>query len=306
MEITGQLYAIFRVGEKKYKTIGSISGYQRHMEREQYTPNADTNIPNNRLIGSNFIMADVKEYIDGIKLRKNGVIARDLLLTASPKFFKKLSTEDKQRWVDINVDFLNKYFGENCVYATLHRDETTWHISAMIVPRFWEEKKKRYVLANSRYFDGKKRLSQWQDKYSNFIKQEFKQLNRGQRGSKAHHVKISNFYRILNSELDNYNALDVIKKSKQSNLLKEQLESVQGTLNKYKDYTKLTTLEKEELSNNIKNIKQDKEIFKETIKAMSEIYKISQQSINSIINSVDNNLNRGVCSDKERGISPKN
>lgn len=95
MEITGQLYAIFRVGEKKYKTIGSIEGYQRHMEREQETPNANPNISNVRLIGSNFIMQDVKEYIEGIKLRKNGVIARDLLLTASPKFFENLSIKDK-------------------------------------------------------------------------------------------------------------------------------------------------------------------------------------------------------------------
>ena len=302
MEIKGQLYAIFRVGEKKYKTIESIAGYQRHMEREQQTPNANPDISNIRLIGSDFIMADVKEYIEGIKIRKNGVIARDLLLTASPSFFKDLSIEEKEKWVNTNVEFLKKYFGENCVYATLHRDETTWHISALVVPRFWEEKKKRYVLANSRYFDGKKKLSEWQDKYSSFIKQQFKELNRGQRGSKAHHVKISNFYRILNSELDSYNALEVIKKSKQSIALKEQLENVQSTLNKYKDYAKLTTLEKQELSNSLKGIKQDKEIFKETIKAMSEIYKISQQSIAKIIDSVDKNLEKGVKNDKERGV----
>ncbi|ABS39665.1 MobV family relaxase [Clostridium botulinum] len=302
MEITGQLYAIFRVGEKKYKTVGAIAGYQRHMEREQQTPNANPNISNVRLLGSNFIMADVKEYIEGIKLRKNGVIARDLLLTASPKFFKDLSIEEKQKWVNTNIKFLERHFGENCVYATLHRDETTWHISALVVPRFWEEKKKRYVLANSRYFDGKKKLSKWQDKYSSFIKQQFKELNRGQRGSKAHHVKISNFYRILNSGLDSYNALEVIKKSKQSIALKEQLENVQSTLNKYKDYAKLTTLEKQELSNSLKDIKQDKEVFKETIKAMSEIYKISQQSIAQIINSVDKNLQRGEPDDKERRV----
>ncbi|EKS4344872.1 MobV family relaxase [Clostridium sporogenes] len=302
MEIKGQLYAIFRVGEKKYKTIGSIAGYQRHMEREQQTPNANTDISNIRLIGSNFIMADVKEYIEGIKIRKNGVIARDLLLTASPAFFRDLSIQEKENWVNTNIAFLEKHFGENCVYATLHQDETTWHISALIVPRFWEEKKKKYVLANSRYFDGKKKLSEWQDKYSSFIKQQFKELNRGQRGSKAHHVKISNFYRILNSELDSYNALEVIKKSKQSIVLKEQLENLQSTLNKYKDYAKLTTLEKQELSNSLKDIKQDKEIFKETIKAMSEIYKISQQSIAKIIDSVDKNLQRGGPDDKERRV----
>ncbi|MEL5897975.1 plasmid recombination protein [Clostridium sporogenes] len=302
MEITGQLYAIFRVGEKKYKTIGSIEGYQRHMEREQETPNANPNISNVRLIGSNFIMQDVKEYIEGIKLRKNGVIARDLLLTASPKFFENLSIKDKQEWVNTNIKFLERYFSKNCIYATLHRDETTWHISAMVVPRFWDEKRKRYVLANSRYFDGKKKLSEWQDKYSSFIKQQFKELNRGQRESKTHHIKISNFYRILNSELDNYNALEIIQKSKQSAVLKKELENVQSTLNKYKNYAKLTTLEKQELANNLKNIKQDKEIFKETIKAMSEIYKISQQSIIKIIDSIDKNLQRGVFNDQERRI----
>lgn len=172
----------------------------------------------------------------------------------------------------------------------------------MVVPRFWDEKRKKYILANSRYFDGKKKLSEWQDKYSSFIKQQFKELNRGQMGSKTHHIKISNFYRILNSELDNYNALEIIQKSKQSAVLKKELENVQSTLNKYKNYAKLTTLEKQELANNLKNIKQDKEIFKETIKAMSEIYKISQQSIIKIINSIDKNLQRGVFNDQERGI----
>lgn len=35
-------YAIFRVSEKKYKNIQEIKGFERHMERLQYTPNADT------------------------------------------------------------------------------------------------------------------------------------------------------------------------------------------------------------------------------------------------------------------------
>ncbi|MGJ8756126.1 MobV family relaxase [Clostridium botulinum] len=307
--ITGQIYAIFRVGEKKYKSIRQIQGYEGHMERKFNTPNADTSIQNERLIGGENIVLDTREYIEGIRLRKNAVLARDLLLTASPAFFINLSEEEKRHWVQLNIDFLKKHFGDNCLYATLHKDESTWHISAFIVPKFWEEKKKGYVLANSRYFDGKKKLSEWQDKYSKFMQEGFKQLKRGIKYSKARHIEIKKYYTLINSKTNEQKWDSVLSKAKDSVVLKHQVNSLTDTLASYDKYNKKKDKENVELNylnlellGKIEGIKQNKDIYKETIKAMSELYGISQESIIGIVNSVQKNLEKGGDDDKERRV----
>lgn len=208
-EVTGVLYAVFRVDEKKFKSIVDIKGFERHMEREQETLNANPELTkfNRILIGSSDVYGDAKRYIEGIKLRKNAVIGTNLILTASPEYFKHISNEQKESWVRKNVSFLKSHFGDNCTYATLHVDERTWHIHALVVPRFYDVKRNRYVLANSRYFDGPKKLAEWQDVYSEAMN-EFN-LNRGIRFSKAKHVKIRQFYTLIEGRI-NYNRLNEV------------------------------------------------------------------------------------------------
>lgn len=120
--ISGRNYAIFRVGERKLKSLPAIKGFEKHMERKQDTPNSDPWKDNIRLIGTDDIYGDVKDYIKDCKLRKDSVIARDILLTASHDFFN-LPPEQLQKWIDLNAKFLKDSFGDNCRYATLHRDK---------------------------------------------------------------------------------------------------------------------------------------------------------------------------------------
>jgi hypothetical protein len=179
------LYSIFRVGERKIKDMGHVKAYENHAERQMAVPNANMDIKNIILIGNKNIFEDVKEYIKDIKLRKNNVIARDLLLTASPGFFDNATEKQKAAWIDLNVKWLKDNFGDNCRYASLHRDETTWHITALIVPRFHDEKKQKLILANARYFDGIAKMSAWQDNYATAIQSVFQELSRGLKFSKA-------------------------------------------------------------------------------------------------------------------------
>jgi hypothetical protein len=282
-------YAVFRVSEKKYKDIKQLSGYQRHMERLMPVPNSDMAICNQRLIGSGDIVNTVKEYIDGIKLRKNNVIARDLILTASPEFFKNATAVQKEQWVQQNIKWLERNFGSNCVYATLHVDERTPHISALVVPKFCDEKKQRYVLANARYFDGIAKMSAWQDNYASSMQELFKDLNRGLKYSKAKHVQIRQFYSIINAELNDRDLKSICAKAKNSELLEVKIKGLQRTLNVYKDISSKTALEHEnqraEISvcyKTIKELQADKELYKEAVKALSEIHKIPQSSIKSV------------------------
>ena len=120
-------YCIFRIGNKLKvvdgslkNTLNTIKQFQKHMERQQETTNANTEISNEILIGNKNVYGAVKEYIKDVKLRKNGVLARELLMTASPDFFKSMLPGELELWVDDNRRWLDKRFGDNCIYATLH------------------------------------------------------------------------------------------------------------------------------------------------------------------------------------------
>lgn len=115
-------YCIFRVG-KSYKSLQEIKGFQKHMEREIETPNANRNISNLLLIGNKDIVSDVEKYIQEAWRRKDSVLAKSLLLTASPQFFKNISDDDIYKWVDTNVNWLKEQFGDNLVYANVHMDK---------------------------------------------------------------------------------------------------------------------------------------------------------------------------------------
>lgn len=286
--ITGTQYCIFRIGEK-YKDIKAIKGFEGHMTRTFYTPNAnqDKILKNEILIGDKGIVKDVEKYIEGIKLRKNGVIARNLLLTASPQFFKNKSYGFVKKWINSNITFLQNHFGDNLRFAVVHLDETTPHIHALIVPKFENTRgKEKYKLSNSLYFDGREKLSEWQDLYSNHIKSEFKELNRGIKGSKARHVKIKQYYTLVNAKLDEKDMTSVLAKASNSVILEKQVKTLQNLL---KENLKKED-NREEITQMIAELKQDKEIYRETIKVMSQAYKISQESIINIVKNVEDKV----------------
>lgn len=76
------------------------------------------------------------------KMRKDAVVAVEVLLTASPEFFDgiekdraKLAANPKfVQWLKKTLDWAKKEFGKNLVDATLHMDESTPHIHLMAVP----------------------------------------------------------------------------------------------------------------------------------------------------------------------------
>lgn len=297
-KITGTKYVVFRV-DRTYKSIESIGGFQGHMQRTFYTPNANPYLKkrNRILIGSKNIKEDVEKYIDGIKLRKNGNIARDIIMTASPEFFRERTRDDIDNWVELNLKFLKDKFGDNCIYAVLHQDETTPHIHALVVPKFWVEKQQQYKLRSNIYFDGKDKLSKWQDEYAEYINKEFNELKRGIKGSKATHIKIKQYYTLVNADLNDKDFNSILALAKNSKLLEKNIQALRDTLELYKDkYVhkhKELNIEKNKLDNiknNLLELKEDKEVYRKTIKALSERYHISQQSIKNIVKEMTSDI----------------
>ena len=287
-------YAVFNIGDK-YKTINSLGGFQKHMERENEVANADSNIENEILIGDKNVVNNVKNYISDIKLRKNGVVARSLIMSASPDFFKGLSENDLQYWKDDNVKFLKNNFGDNCQYAILHKDEHCWHIHALIVPKF-KNKKGENILSNTRYFDGISKMRSWQDNYSNSMKERFKCLNRGIKYSKQKHLETKAWYAMVGKKLNENNHEQILAKARNSELLEIKIKSIQKTLEVYKNYNGKNELlkdtilkESKELIKDISRMKGNTEIYKETISLLSQQYKIPQYVIKEAIKICENN-----------------
>lgn len=293
-------FAIFRVGEKKFKSINQIKGYQRHMNREMQVFNADPNSENVPLIDNGDITKDAENYIQNIKLRKNAVLARELLLTASPEWFKDKTQATIDKWVDVNVKWLREEFGDNIRHLVLHRDETTLHMHGLVIPRFKDNKRDRYVLANSRYFDGRQKLSEYQDRYSESMKELG--LERGIKWSKAHHTKIKTYYTLVNKELDTKDIEQVVAKAKNSELLEEKITELSSTLNSYKDYNSKSQEEKEQINNKYLEATKDKKLLTQCIKYMSDLYKIPQNHITKILKSMSN---KEIDTDKDKGLERK-
>ncbi len=176
---------------KKLKTTGEIGGLGKHNERERDTPNADPErlTLNERLAGSGDWLADVQALLDTQeRIRKNAILAISNLLSASRDWFEAASPAQVEAWRDRSMEWLRETYGAaNVVAAVLHRDETTLHIQAMVVPL-----DERGKLNASHWLDGPAKMSALQDSYARAV--EDLGLTRGVQGSKATHQELQEWY----------------------------------------------------------------------------------------------------------------
>jgi len=192
-------FAITRI--KKLKTISKISAAGKHNSRADHAPNADPDGECKLLAGSNTPEVRFDELMlkTGIKPRKNAVLAVEMLFTFSPEMKGKISVDD---WVEEHRKFIENEFPKGSVLsAHLHLDEATPHIQLMIAPivKKTVRKKEQWRLACKDYFGTPEKLRQYQDRYASAM--SVFGLERGIRGSKAHHNKIKKYYTELKNEV---------------------------------------------------------------------------------------------------------
>ncbi|MBE9213682.1 plasmid recombination protein [Plectonema cf. radiosum LEGE 06105] len=212
-------YAIFLT--KKLKTGGQIAGSASHVQRDRETPNANPYKENVWLMGNpeQDLVQDTFNHIGNQTIRKNAVLCVELVLSASPEFFRpSTQTEPGEyeqlqlnRWLDFNKQWLQERFNvtpegisvphNRIISAAAHLDEVTPHIHAHMVPI-----DKRGKLNASAFFGSPKLLREWQDDYAQAMKPLG--LERGIRGSKATHIDIGRYYTNINSpQTDNIEVL---------------------------------------------------------------------------------------------------
>ncbi|BAZ18474.1 plasmid recombinant protein (plasmid) [Calothrix sp. NIES-4071] len=201
-------YAIART--KKLKK-SNIAGSEAHSARLRITPNADSSKKNIRLIGAvdpterlqDLVLDKIAEHTQKRKIRTDAVYCVELLLTASPTYFRPddptcagyWDEENLNTWTETNLQWLQETYQDKIVRAELHLDEATPHIHAYLVPL--DDKGQ---LRCNHYFDGRLKMQQFQDSYHAAM--SGLSLDRGLKGSRAQHLEIKDFYRIVEEGLD--------------------------------------------------------------------------------------------------------
>lgn len=185
-------YAIIR--HAKIKTIGNLTASAEHTFRERPTNNADASKTHLNEHDGAISSAEIVERFEQAfpdKLRKNGVLAVEYLMTASPEWWEKASAEQQAEFFKRSREFLYERHGkENVLYTGTQLDESTPHMVAYVLPR--DEKGKMNA---AHFLDGRKKLSECQDTYAEKVKSLG--LERGIEGSTAKHERVKRHYGLL-------------------------------------------------------------------------------------------------------------
>jgi hypothetical protein len=186
-------YAIIRM--QKLKSAVGVRRSLKHAFREQETPNVDIQLEaENTHLGASSSAEAIKKFNAALpdKVRSNAVLCVEFLVTASPEKMKEMTRQEQDKYFAEALEFIkDKHGAENVFYSGIHRDESTPHLYAYVVP-------KKDGKLNCRAFYGEKdALTKMQDDFAEKVAAK-NDLNRGIKGSKARHVRIKQFYTDLN------------------------------------------------------------------------------------------------------------
>lgn len=248
----------------KLKNFGAVGASLQHCFREKDTPNADQNLTakNEHFYASseNEAMGKLRSLLPE-KIRKNGVIAIEYMITASPEWFASADAEKRSEFFKRSIQWLkDKYGEENIFTASIHNDETTPHLSAFVCPKTKDGR------LCAREFIGGTRDKLSKDLDSIAEKMQDLGLMRGIKGSKAKHKDISKFYAELNKTMDinsgiNTEDLKPKKVNKWNPFAKESPEQVAQRINRKIEPFKAQAMQYQALEQRCKNLeKQNQEL----------------------------------------------
>ncbi len=178
-------YAILRFAKYKGPEIGNIEAHNERT-KEKYASNPDIDPSRSHL---NFhLLESKKKYRKeaedqikeaGCRTRKDSIRLVEALITASPEFFQgKKQTEIKAFFQEALTFLQENQAPETFVSAVVHMDEKTPHMHASFVP-LTEDKR----LSAKEIVGNKKKLTQWQDRFWEYMVKRFPDLERGESAS---------------------------------------------------------------------------------------------------------------------------
>lgn len=185
-------FAILRTA--KLKSFGEIGGSLSHNYRDRPTPNANPQqTPQNEhsLKNAESVMTAIRDKLPE-KRRKDAVLCVEYLITASPDWVG-WNKSDEQKYFDDAKKWLEDRHGkENVIATTIHRDESTPHLVAYVVPLVDGK------LNAKKFLGGREKLSKMQTDFATNVGKSVG-LVRGLEGSKAEHQTIKQYYANVNT-----------------------------------------------------------------------------------------------------------
>ena len=184
-------YAILRV--QKLKAAVAVHRSAKHNYREQDTPNADPGrTPDNTHLGPQNVaelMAAFNARLPA-KFRKDAVQCVEVLVTGSPETMAGKDREGQDAYLHDSLAWIRERFGQdNVVGASIHRDESTPHLVAYVVPVDPESGR----LNAKKWLGGSRALSELQTGFWEGVGRKHG-LDRGQERSRATHKTIRQHY----------------------------------------------------------------------------------------------------------------
>ena len=180
--------------------------------REQPTPNAaPAKAAQNAHLGATSAAEAMQRVRDRLpeKRRKDAVLAIEYLITASPEAMQAKDGRAQTAYFDDALKWLRERHGAaNVVYAGIHRDESTPHMYAYVVPL--DEATGR--LNARRWLGGSKALSEMQTDFAATVGARHG-LERGIKGSRAKHERVSRHYGLVNRAADQVAELGMLDRA---------------------------------------------------------------------------------------------
>lgn len=174
------------------RSLGQAAAMARHALRESPTPNADpTKLAKNTVFGPNTvagIMVALRDKLPADR-RKNAVPCVEFLVSASPEALRAMSRKDQDDYFTRAQAWIGDAFGgqDNIVSSVVHRDETTPHLQLLLVPLLDGKLNAKALIGN------RTRMEERQTGFADRVGKPFG-LKRGEKGSKAKHTTIRQFY----------------------------------------------------------------------------------------------------------------
>lgn len=190
-------YAILRA--QKLKHAQAVRRSTAHALREQDTPNADPDRTQDNTASVGSVSEALERFNERLatqpKVRSNAVLAVEYLVTGSPEDMHGKTRQQQDAYFADALKWLEKRHGkENIVAWGVHRDETTPHMYAVVVPI--DERGKLNCRA---FLGGAKALTEMQTDFAHQVGQNHG-LERGLENSKARHTSIQKYYAAINAK----------------------------------------------------------------------------------------------------------
>ena len=180
-------YAILRFAKYKGPEIGRIEAHNERT-KEKYASNPDIDTSRSHL-NFHLVQSDQKYRAEaerqiaeaGCRTRKDSVRVVEVLVTASPEFFKGKKRAEVRAFFEEAVRFIEKHQSkETIIYAVVHMDEKTPHMHLSFVPLTADKR-----LSAKDIVGNKKKLTWWQDQFWKHMVRKWPDLERGESASET-------------------------------------------------------------------------------------------------------------------------